>query len=217
MKARLGVILPFAVGATMLAVVSAACRIGGPAPPGQSLVVLLPDPDDGTTGRAAVTSLSASNSSGGVDLTAPRDATRVATNRAPTPPAMMDQAEVQRIFGDTLSALPPASQHFNLYFLFDSDELTAESQALFPAILEAIRGRPAPDLAIVGHTDTMGSSDTNYQLGLRRAMAVRSLLVPAGFDPSFVEVASHGEADLLVPTRDETSEPRNRRVEITVR
>jgi outer membrane protein OmpA-like peptidoglycan-associated protein len=215
-KARLGVIF-LAVGATLLAVVSGACRIGGPAPPGQSLVVLLPDPDDGTTGHAAVSSLSASNNSGAVDLAAPRDATRVATRRAPTRPATMDQAEVQRIFGDTLSALPPASQHFNLYFLFDSDELTAESQALFPAILEAIRGRPAPDLGIVGHTDTMGSAATNYQLGLRRAMAVRNLLVPAGFDPSFVEVASHGEADPLVPTKDQTLEPRNRRVEITVR
>jgi outer membrane protein OmpA-like peptidoglycan-associated protein len=215
-KARLGVI-GLVVGATMLAVVSGACRIGGPAPPGQSLVVLLPDPDAGLTGRAVVSSLRAPNGPGAVDLAAPRDATRVATNRAPTPPATMDAAEVQRIFGDTLSALPPASQHFNLYFLFDSDELTAESQALFPAILEAIRARPAPDLGIVGHTDTLGSSATNYQLGLRRAMAVRNLLVPAGFDPAFVEVASHGEADLLVPTRDETPEPRNRRVEITVR
>jgi outer membrane protein OmpA-like peptidoglycan-associated protein len=32
-----------------------------------------------------------------------------------------------------------------------------------------------------------------------------------------VEVTSHGEADLLVPTADETFEPRNRRVEISVR
>jgi outer membrane protein OmpA-like peptidoglycan-associated protein len=32
-----------------------------------------------------------------------------------------------------------------------------------------------------------------------------------------IEVASHGEADLLVHTPDETPEPRNRRVDITVR
>jgi hypothetical protein len=30
-------------------------------------------------------------------------------------------------------------------------------------------------------------------------------------------VTSHGEGDLLVKTRDNTPEPRNRRVEITVR
>jgi outer membrane protein OmpA-like peptidoglycan-associated protein len=129
----------------------------------------------------------------------------------------MNAAEVQRIFGDALSVLPLASQHFNLYFLFDSDELTVESRVLIPTILEAVRGRPAPDVAVVGHTDTMGNSATNYQLGLRRATTVRNLLVAAGFDTAFVEVESHGEADLLIPTRDETMEPRNRRVEITVR
>jgi outer membrane protein OmpA-like peptidoglycan-associated protein len=32
-----------------------------------------------------------------------------------------------------------------------------------------------------------------------------------------IEVASHGEGDLLVHTPDETPEPRNRRVDISVR
>jgi len=214
--ARLGVVFPLACGA-MLCVACGASRIAAPAPPGQGVIVLLPDPDDGTTGRAVVSSASGSKQPGAVDLAAARDATRVALNRAPTPATVMSEAEVQRIFGDALSALPLAAQHFNLYFLFDSDELTAESRALIPAILEAVRGRPAPDVAVVGHTDTMGSAATNYQLGLRRATAVRSLLVAAGFDAAFVEAESHGEADLLIPTRDETPEPRNRRVEITVR
>jgi outer membrane protein OmpA-like peptidoglycan-associated protein len=203
--------------ATSLSIACGGPRIAGPAAQGQSLVVLLPDPDDGTTGRATVSSLAGSNNSRPVDLAATRDSTSVALNRAPTPPAAMNAAEVQRIFGDALSALPLAPQHFNLYFLFDSDDLTAESQALIPGILDVVRGHPAADVAVVGHTDTMGSSASNYQLGLRRATAVRNLLVAAGFDTAFVEVESHGEADLLIPTRDETSEPRNRRVEITVR
>jgi outer membrane protein OmpA-like peptidoglycan-associated protein len=46
---------------------------------------------------------------------------------------------------------------------------------------------------------------------------VLKLLVAAGLDPSLVDVTSHGEADPLVPTPDERLEPRNRRVEITVR
>jgi peptidoglycan-associated lipoprotein len=215
-KARLRVGLLVAC-ATMASIGCGAPRIAGPAPPEQSLIVLLPDPDDGTAGRATVLGRAGSNNSGPVDLAATLDATRVASNRAPTPPTPMNAAEVQRIFGDALSALPLASQHFNLYFLFDSDDLTVESRALIPTILEAVRGRPAPDVAVVGHTDTMGSSATNYQLGLRRATAVRNLLVATGVDTALVEVESHGEADLLIPTRDETMEPRNRRVEITVR
>ena len=50
-----------------------------------------------------------------------------------------------------------------------------------------------------------------------RANAIRSLLVDVGIDPSLVEASSHGEADLLIKTADEVSEPANRRVEITVR
>ena len=57
----------------------------------------------------------------------------------------------------------------------------------------------------------------NIELGLRRANAVRSLLITAGVDAIVIEVSSHGEADLLVKTADEVLEPRNRRVDITVR
>ena len=36
-------------------------------------------------------------------------------------------------------------------------------------------------------------------------------------DPTSIEVTSHGEAALLVSTADDTYEPKNRRVEITIR
>jgi len=48
-------------------------------------------------------------------------------------------------------------------------------------------------------------------------MSVRNVLVDAGISASMIEVASHGEADLLVKTGDNAAEPRNRRVEISVR
>jgi outer membrane protein OmpA-like peptidoglycan-associated protein len=63
----------------------------------------------------------------------------------------------------------------------------------------------------------MGESKANLALGLKRAMTVRNILVQAGLPPATVDVSSHGEADLIVKTRDKTPEPRNRRVEITVR
>jgi len=43
------------------------------------------------------------------------------------------------------------------------------------------------------------------------------MLIEVGLDASLIETTSHGEADLLVPTADNVAEPRNRRVEITVR
>jgi outer membrane protein OmpA-like peptidoglycan-associated protein len=188
-------------------------RIHRPARPGgQDLIVLLPDAEDGTLGRAV-----ASNSAGTAELAAARESTSVSANRPPKAVRLISEADVQRLFGDTLSALPPAPQHFTLYFLFESIDLTDESRALVPQILQAVRDRRFPDVAVVGHTDTTGTPPSNFELGLMRANAIRSLLVDVGIDPSLVEATSHGEADLLIKTADEVSEPGNRRVEITVR
>jgi len=179
---------------------------------GESLIVLLPDPAAGTLGLAAV-----SNASGKADLVQARDATQVSTNQPPGPVTTMSEAEVLRLFGDVLAALPPPPQHFTLFFRFESDEPTEPSRAMLPEILEAVRTRPAPDVSVVGHTDTTGTSAANIVLGLKRATMVRNLLVEAGLAASAIDVASFGEADLLVPTADDTPESRNRRVEITVR
>ena len=89
----------------------------------------------------------------------------------------MSEADAQLLFGETLSALPPAAQHFTLYFRFESDELTDESRALLPQILQAVKDRPFPDVAVVGHTDTTGTPAGNKELGLRRANAIRNRLV----------------------------------------
>ena len=194
--------------------IAAACgpkQIASPVPPGQDLIVLLPDSDTKSTGAAGV-----SNPQGSVDLARERDAATVTTNRAPVL-TTMSAADVESIFGDALSALPPAPQRFTLFFRFESDELTDQSQALIPEILAAVKKHVVQDVVVIGHTDTMGTQPANYGLGLKRAMMVRNLLVAAGLDASSIEATSVGELDLLVKTADETPEPRNRRVDISVR
>jgi outer membrane protein OmpA-like peptidoglycan-associated protein len=174
-------------------------------------VVLLPD-EDGTTGRAHV-----SNEFGGVDLLAARQATVATSAGQPSPIRVMDAAEVTRVFGAALAAMPPAPRRFTLRFRFDSDELTDESRAMLPVILNAVKAYPLPEVAVVGHTDTLGDAKANVALGLKRAMSVERLLVLEGLDASIVAVSSHGEAELDVRTPNNTAEPRNRRVEIVVR
>jgi OOP family OmpA-OmpF porin len=68
---------------------------------------------------------------------------------------------------------------------------------------------------IEGHTDTVGSADYNKELSDRRAAAVVDYLA-ANFkvDRSRLEPVGMGEQGLLVPTPDQTSEPRNRRVAV---
>jgi outer membrane protein OmpA-like peptidoglycan-associated protein len=194
---------------------AAACgprRLQSTPSPAQTLVVLLPDPGDGNVGRAVV-----SGGTAALELAAARESTTVAPNQPPAAVTVMSEADVGRIFGDVLTGLPAPPQHFMLYFRFESEELTEDSRALVPEILQAVKTRPFPDVAVVGHTDTTGTRTGNFELGLRRARSIRTRLVDAGVDASVIEVSSHGEADLLIKTADEVLEPRNRRVEITVR
>jgi outer membrane protein OmpA-like peptidoglycan-associated protein len=201
-------------------VVSAACgskRVApappaAPAAPNPTLVVLLPDPESRVTGRAVV-----SNEFGSTDLNTPRAGSLATATAAPGPARTVSDDEVTRLFGEALAAVPPAPRHFTLQFKFESDALTEASAALVPEILAAVRAMPVPEVAVVGHTDTMGEPKANLALGLKRATSVRAILVGAGLAESTVVVTSHGEADLIVKTRDKTPEPRNRRVEITVR
>ena len=195
------------------AVVLSAChhRVQTPRP-ADTLVALLPDPDDGVVGRAVV-----SNPAGTADLDSARQSSRVQGTVKPGTPATLSEADAQSLFGDLLKSLPPRARHFTLYFEFESDELTPESRALFPEVLQAVKEIPFPEVSVIGHTDTTGTATSNVELGLRRANLVRRLLLDAGLDGSLIDVTSHGEADLLVQTPDETFEPRNRRVEISVR
>ena len=194
--------------------VATACgpkRIELPVRPGHRLTVVLPDSDTRTTGDARV-----GNPHGSVDLAEERDAALATAARAPVL-GTLSEADVQRIFGDALSALPPAPERFTVFFRFESDELTDQSQALIPQILAAVKKHVVQDVVVIGHTDTMGTQQANYALGLKRAMMVRNILVDAGPDGATIDVTSVGELDPIVKTADETPEPRNRRVDIAVR
>ena len=181
-------------------------------PPAPALIALLPDPETHVTGRIRV-----SNEFGALELSTPNASVPTRSNAPPGPMTTLTDDEVKKLFGEALAALPPPARHFTLQFKFESDTLTDASAALVPEILAAVKAFAVPEVVIIGHTDTMGERKSNLALGLKRATAVRGILVEAGLSPGLIEVTSHGEGDLLVKTKDNTAEPRNRRVEITVR
>ena len=181
-------------------------------PQAQVLVVLMPDADTGKVGRVVV-----SNPAGRTELSTAYSSTRVATNRTPQRSRTLKESDVKKQFGDVIATLPPPPLHFTLYFRFDSEELTDESRALVQDVLTSVKAQPVPDVVVIGHTDTTGNEQTNFELGMRRANAVRTLLIDAGLSASAIDARSHGEMELLVQTTNEVFEPKNRRVEITVR
>jgi outer membrane protein OmpA-like peptidoglycan-associated protein len=177
----------------------------------EAFILLLPDAE-GKTGSIVV-----SGDGNEQVLSEPRQAVKVAAGAAPGKPFVVSEEEARAQVGPALDALPQPPAKFLLYFKHDSDRLTKESLARLPEVMRTIRERRPVDISVVGHTDTVGDNRYNLQLSLKRAQAVAAILAVKGVDPAIIGTDSHGKENPLVPTGDQVSEPRNRRVEVTVR
>jgi outer membrane protein OmpA-like peptidoglycan-associated protein len=177
---------------------------------GQNRVVLLANED------GSPSALTVSNPGGTAVLEQPGAAVAIPrATSAPTPVAV-GEGEIRTVWGDALAYHPQRPVTMLLYFILDTPNLTPASRAELPKLLDLIRQRPAPEVIIIGHTDRSGDEPYNNALGLRRANAVRREVEAIGVPTELITVASHGGNNPLVPTT-RPYEPRNRRVEITVR
>jgi outer membrane protein OmpA-like peptidoglycan-associated protein len=140
-----------------------------------------------------------------------------ATSRPGQPVTRLSEPEVRESFAPVLEALPARPASFTLHFVTGTDELTPQSRAELQNILAAIKQRPVPDVLAIGHTDTVGELTNNDRLSAMRAERVKGFLVDIGIPASRIQTAGRGERELLIPTGDNVDEPRNRRVEISVR
>ena len=118
-------------------------------------------------------------------------------------------------YGELLSAMPAPPQVFVLYFIEATTQLAPESTATLDQLRKAIT--PVSDIQITGYTDTTGNPALNDKLSLDRATEIRAALARAGLPVEGAKVTGRGQRDLKVPTGDQVSEPRNRRVEVIIR
>lgn len=124
---------------------------------------------------------------------------------------------VQQRYAATLAALPQRAAVFLLYFDTATEALVPESLARLAQIKLELATRPAPEIIVIGHTDTVDTSAYNDALSLKRALAVKQMLVDVGIAADSISASGRGEREPLVPTGDRVDQPRNRRVEIRVR
>jgi outer membrane protein OmpA-like peptidoglycan-associated protein len=178
--------------------------------PRQALFVVLPNAEGGGVGAITIDD--------GKTMTALDQPYAAAESRADgTAPTAETQENISVIFRSAIAAQPILPHHFRLYFILGSNELTPESEFAYRAVFDDIKQRPAYEIEVIGFTDTLGDPPYNQALSLARAAAIRATLVGDGLDRQAISIAGRGKRDLLVPTADQTPEPRNRRVEITVR
>lgn len=127
-------------------------------------------------------------------------------------------ASVRARYGDLLDATSPRPVTFVVRFETGSaSKLTADANVVLAELQKVLSKWPAPQLMVVGHTDSVGSVQDNDALSLRRAQTVARFLAERGVSAQNIETAGRGERELLVVTKDGVADARNRRVEITVR
>jgi len=178
--------------------------------PRQALFVVLPNAEGGGTGAITVDD--------GKTMTTLDQPYAAAESRAGSSARVEESREdIGAIFRSAIAAQPILPHHFRLYFVLGSSELTPESKVAYRAVFDDIKQRPVYEIEVIGFTDTLGDLPYNQALSLARAAVIRSVLVRDGLDRQAISIAGRGKRDLLVPTADQTPEPRNRRVEITVR
>ncbi len=179
--------------------------------PPLSKVVLLPDAEGRTgsvivnTGRAEQLLSSAYGSA--------------SVNRQGSIATATEQASVvTKDYAQTLAARPAPPVSFTLFFEFGSAvDIAPSFQPVLEQLRAALPSYPAPEIAVIGHTDRVGTLESNDALSLQRAQTVRDLLIQAGIPAASIEVAGRGEREPMVPTADEVPETKNRRVEINLR
>lgn len=105
-----------------------------------------------------------------------------------------------------------------IFFDFGKAEVKPESEAALREVAKLLAASPAVKVWVVGHTDAVGSAETNVTLSNARAAAViRVLAGKMGVDAA--RLAPHGAGPFapVASNKTEDGRARNRRVELVER
>jgi outer membrane protein OmpA-like peptidoglycan-associated protein len=95
-------------------------------------------------------------------------------------------------------------------------DLKAGTASNLDRLVGFLRDNATRNVEIEGHTDNVGSDDTNLGLSQRRAEAVKSFLVQQGIDSGRIVASGKGEHRPVADNESEGGRQQNRRVEVII-
>jgi outer membrane protein OmpA-like peptidoglycan-associated protein len=146
-------------------------------------------------------------------LAAERDARVAAEERAKA--AMKSLAEVAKVKEDsrgTIITLDGA-----VLFASGQSTLLPIAEKTLSDVAKALLELPSQSrISVVGHTDSVGSSENNRLLSQQRAQSVRDFLVTRGVPSEHLEAVGRGEEQPVASNDTPEGRANNRRVELIV-
>ena len=105
----------------------------------------------------------------------------------------------------------------NIYFEFDSADLTDGSEEGINAVLNFLNNNPDLNILLEGHTDNVGSEEYNMVLSEKRAESVKKVLIDRGVSAERIKAKGCGSTQPLLPNKfDDELNFLNRRVTMSV-
>ncbi len=104
----------------------------------------------------------------------------------------------------------------DIYFDFDSIQLTPQAQEILTKKAKWLRDNPAATVTIEGHCDNRGTNEYNLALGEGRAQSAKIFLMDLGVDVSKLRTISYGEERPLDPQQTESAWAKNRRAHFVI-
>lgn len=104
----------------------------------------------------------------------------------------------------------------NITFDSDKSELKPQFYTTLNSVSAVFKEYKQTLIDVVGHTDSSGTPEYNYDLSRHRAAAVAQYLASQQLDPNRFSVEGHGEKDPIASNATKSGKAQNRRVEITI-
>jgi outer membrane protein OmpA-like peptidoglycan-associated protein len=108
--------------------------------------------------------------------------------------------------------------NFKSDLVFDSGSAGVKdaSTADLQQVAKVMNDYPQTRILVAGHTDSIGSNESNQRLSERRANAVKNLLVNNGVSGDRIGAKGYGKTQPIAGNDTATGRQQNRRVKITI-
>ncbi len=104
-----------------------------------------------------------------------------------------------------------------ILFETGSTRIDADSAAVLDNLVSIANRCSNSSIEIGGHTDSVGSDESNMSLSKRRADSVQAYLTEAGVDPARLTTEGYGKNKPIAPNDTDEGRAQNRRIEFLVK